>query len=348
MPLWELYTMAWNPAQTRMRTNLDDGALINVFSGANYSAKTFGVVAMALRACAGMEKWCATPANVALCGLSLAQSRQAFQQYLVRFLQSPGLGDCVHNATKREGLYQVIEFCNGSMLDILTVGQGADLHQGSRRSLICYDEEPTYDVFEEGLFRFRSGMESRLIFSMTPTHGRSWVWDNLVDKAEERNVARVTATLFENCVFFCKKCQLIDVDGVDQTKKEPHCECAEPDWVIPPCPACGKDRKWWDNQLDVLGLVRSPDIDPQAAKDWMYLQVKASKDVKVDLEGGACGRCWTHGAHPRASAKQVRNNLLHVSDPKRIAMRFCGWWEELDGQSCITRAQMKAMRGYAQ
>lgn len=347
MPGWQLSTMAWNAAQKRMRDGLDKGALVSVFSGANYSTKTYLAVALALRACAGMEDWCATPANVALCGLSLSQSRQAFQQYLVNFLQRPGLGDCVHNATKREGLYQVIEFCNGSMLDILTVGQGADLHQGARRSLIVYDEEPNYEVFEEGLFRFRAGMESRIIFTMTPTHGRSWVWDNLLDKAEEKGVNNVTAALFENCVFLCQHCQKLDVNAVDHTNDEPFCECEVPDWTIPDCPACGKNREWWDAHLQSLGLERDPNRDPQAARDWMQLQMAATKAVEVDLGGGACGRCWTYGVRPRAGAKEVRNKLFHVSDPKRIAMRFCGWWEELDGQSCLKRAQVKAMREYA-
>ena len=345
-PKWKLSTMAWNDSQKRLREGLNNGALVSVFSGGNFSTKTYGSVAIALRACLGMETWCPTPANVALCGLSMSQSREAFQSYLVDLLQRPGAGDLVHNSTKREGLYSVIEFCNGSRLSILTVGQGADLHQGARRSLIVYDEEPDYSVYEEGLFRFRSGMKSRMIFSMTPTHGRSWVWDQLVD-SDNANTHKVTASTFENCAFLCTLCERLDEFAVDQEANEPYCECEVPVWTIPCCPACGKDRAWWDAQLEILGLVREPEQGVQEAKDWIQLQVAATLDVKVEHEGGACGRCWTFGVLPRVSADEVRDRLKRVRDPKRVAMRFCGWWEELDGQSCVTRGQMKALRAYA-
>lgn len=344
-PLWRSNTMGWTHPQDQLRQQLHDGKLVCVYSGGNFSTKTFCAVAIALRACIGAENWCRVPANVALCALSQSQGRGAFQFYLQWFLAQPGIGELVHNATKREGLYTVIEFCNGSVLDIITVGQGADLHQGARRSLIVFDEEPTYEVFEEGLFRFRSGMKSRIIFTMTPTHGRSWVWEQLIRKREELNVGYVEAALFENNIFVCQACGKKDEGALEDGEDEANaCTCSAPDWTIPGCPNCGKTRSEWDTQLAAQSMCRSPDVNTVAAKEWILRQMAATPEKIVDEV--SCGRCWTYGVWPRLSHEEVVKALTMTGDEKRNAMRFCGWWEELDGTNVISQAEYEALKKY--
>ena len=284
---------------------------------------------------------------MALCGLSLKQSRKALQGYFHRFLKRSGLWQFVHTALKDQGLYTFIEFCNGSTLDVMTVEQGEEMHQGARRSLVIYDEEPTRAVFEEGLFRFKSGMQSRIVFTMTPTQGKSWVWEHLMQQSVEKGVGLVHATVFENGRFRCARCLRWDAEAAaDEGRKVRACDCAVPRWEAPPCPACGRTRAEWDARLGAQGVVREPERNAQTARDWLQTQIRASVDVAVTNQ--ACGRCWTYGVWPRADAKEIRNKLLHVRDPKRIAMRFCGWWEELDGQSCLSSAQILALKRYCQ
>ena len=222
-----------------------------------------------------------------LVGLAKSQARDAMQNYL-RELIPPSQ---IHNATKREGLWEIVELCNGSKLTVYTVGQGEDTHQGGRRSLIVYDEQPTQAVVEEGLFRFREDMESKILITMTPTKGKSWVYDELILKADEKQIALVHASVFENGVNLCTVCD----------KRDKACECEVSQYRRLECQTCNHDRKWWDDELMRLGLQR---------------QTEAADEQ--------CWRCRTYGVEPRLSAKKVRSAEQRVTDPKRLAMRLHG------------------------
>lgn len=62
--------------------------------------------------------------------------------------------------------------------------QGRDAFQGFEGRLIVFDEEPPWDVYDE--CRMRVGKEPvRVLFSMTPLKGATWVKHDLVDGGED-------------------------------------------------------------------------------------------------------------------------------------------------------------------
>lgn len=278
---------------------------IVIFSAANFAGKTIWAVWVAVMAACGGFPWCPVPADIQLVGLTMAQARGAMQRYLRRFLPK----EMVRQSTTREGLTHITDFWNGSTLSFGSCTQGAELHQGARRSLIVYDEEPTYEVFEEGLFRLRDDMPSRILFTMTPTMGRSWVFHDLWQKASEKRVEKVEATVFEN--------------------------------GLPPCKTCGLTREQWD---EILLRLRSP----RGEERWVKAQTYASLHEHCNSQEGICGRCWTFGVEPRIQAQKVRDNLARVPDPKRAAMRFLGKWEELGGTVVFLESEIAALKTWAQ
>lgn len=240
IPTWNLSKTVWTHPQNRMISALETHDFV-IYSGGNFGGKTFPAVGVGVGAAQGFfdcshckahpvrrltcryckgHSWCPTPADIMLVGLKKSQARDAMQKYLKHFCPRSQM----HHKTYREGLWETIEFCNGSVMSVFTVGQGAETHQGGRRSLIVYDEEPTEEVVEEGLFRFREDMDAKILITMTPTKGQSWVYDDLILKAEEKEIALVQASVFEN--------------------------------GTPPCQTCGHDREWWDTELKHLGIRR--------------------------------------------------------------------------------------------
>ena len=301
---WEIAKFQPTLPQQEAQAHLVENDIL-IFSAGNFAGKTIWAVYVAVGCCLGMFKWCPVPADVMLVGLSIAQSRSAFQRYLKRFMPK----EMVKHSTTRDGLTHIVEFWGGSTLTVGTVSQGAELHQGSRRSVIVYDEQPSYEVFEEGLFRLREDISTRIIFTMTPTKGKSWVFHDLLEKDVQKHVKAVQATVFENGVGVCK--------------------------------TCGIDRAGWNAILSDRSISRR-------SEPWIRAQTQATMESRCSATDGVCGRCWTYGIEPRVQAEKVKDNLARVQDPKRAAMRFLGDWKELDGDAVFANEEIKALRTYAQ
>jgi phage terminase large subunit-like protein len=325
-PSWLLSRIHWTYPQNRLLEALSTHDFV-IYSGGNGAGKTTPAVAIAAGAMLGFfdcpechahpdykkecpscrgKAWCPTPADIMLVGLAKAQARDAMQKYIKKYVPHTQ----IHNATRREGLYEVVETCNGSICTVYTVGQGEDTHQGGRRSLIVYDEQPSRAVVEEGLFRYRTDMDSKILITMTPTKGTSWVYDELICQAEDKGIALVTASVFENGIAKCRDC-----DKIDEA-----CECRTSKFYTPPCGTCGKDRDQWNAELRTRRLRR--------------------QTAECDA---LCWRCKTYGVEPRIPSEKLRKAEKRVTDPKRLAMRLHGRWAELRGDRVFDPAEVAAM-----
>lgn len=54
--------------------------------------------------------------------------------------------------------------------------------QGPPRSMLIFDEEPDYEIYKENMLRLVTAKRIDVLFSMTPTNGLSWVWNEIVSK----------------------------------------------------------------------------------------------------------------------------------------------------------------------
>lgn len=81
-----------------------------------------------------------------------------------------------------------LTFKNGSTIDFLTFEQDLDKFGGAAKHRIHYDEEPPANIRREGLMRLidYGGDE---IFTMTPLHGMSWMYDEIWEPWTKQTLA---------------------------------------------------------------------------------------------------------------------------------------------------------------
>jgi phage terminase large subunit-like protein/transcriptional regulator with XRE-family HTH domain len=297
--------------QLRIVEAFDAGSSTAVFSGGNGAGKSFLALREALETCWGLKAWAPELSTVKIVGESWPQLSQVFQEYVKLYIPDElveSYGD------KVKGLRSSFTFKNGSTLNFGTLEQGVSKHQGQRCNLIIYDEEPTYDIYEEGCARMsRQGKAPKILFTMTPTKGKGWVWDELICLRKEKRVTWETCSIFENG------------EGT--------------------CGACNTTRGEWDAILRNLRLERDPAEYPILGGRWLNLQLDAFANERFSRAEGYCHRCWTFGLEPFAEREFIRRQLDNPNK-KRIAMRLLGSWENLDGSALFDNDHLSALSAY--
>ncbi len=74
---------------------------------------------------------------------------------------------------------RILYFKNGSFFDFLTYEQDLDKHGGAAKHRIHYDEEPPKAIRQEGVTRLSDYKGGDELFTMTPQHGLSWMYDGI-------------------------------------------------------------------------------------------------------------------------------------------------------------------------
>jgi phage terminase large subunit-like protein len=74
---------------------------------------------------------------------------------------------------------RLLHFKNGSFIDFLTFEQDLDKFGGTAKHRIHYDEEPPRDIRQEGQMRLLDYEGADELFTMTPQHGMSWMFDEI-------------------------------------------------------------------------------------------------------------------------------------------------------------------------
>lgn len=80
---------------------------------------------------------------------------------------------------KKNELFGTIQF--------MTNQQDVESHQGATKHGLVYDEEPDLDIHKENLMRFATAERLKILFTMTPTKGMSWVYSDIFLKAEDES-----------------------------------------------------------------------------------------------------------------------------------------------------------------
>ncbi len=79
---------------------------------------------------------------------------------------------------KTRALQATIEFMSNQQ-DVMS-------HQGPPRDGVDFDEEPRYEIYKENLVRMATAERLDMQFGMTPTHGLSWVHDEIYSKNQDQ------------------------------------------------------------------------------------------------------------------------------------------------------------------
>jgi phage terminase large subunit-like protein len=95
---------------------------------------------------------------------------------------------------------KILELTNGSTIGFKSVDAGWEKFQGTAKDLIWFDEEPTWDVYQECLMRVVDRHGS-IIGTMTPLHGMTWVYDEIYSPWQERSSEDIEcfiASIYDN------------------------------------------------------------------------------------------------------------------------------------------------------
>jgi phage terminase large subunit-like protein len=89
-----------------------------------------------------------------------------------------------------------LSFKNGSSIDFLTFEQDLDKFGGAAKHRIHYDEEPPKDIRRESMMRLIDYGGDEL-FTMTPLHGMSWMYDEIWEPWTKGTLAEATLVLVD-------------------------------------------------------------------------------------------------------------------------------------------------------
>ena len=116
------------------------------------------------------------PVHIWVVSLDFPSSRDIMQPLITRLLGERYLKQWY--ATDK-----IAELMNGSTIGFKSNDSGWDKFQGTSKNLILFDEEPDYSVYEECRMRVID-TKGDLIFTMTPTHGMTWIYDEIYEPWE--------------------------------------------------------------------------------------------------------------------------------------------------------------------
>lgn len=189
---------------------------IRWFFGGNRSGKT--------RAGAQEVLWWATgthphrvikpPVDIWAVSLDFPSSRDIVQPVIRQLIGERYLKSW-HEADK------IVELTNGSTISFKSVDAGWEKFQGTAKHLIWFDEEPTWNVYQECLMRTLDKKGS-IIGTMTPLHGLTWVFDELYEPWENKtdeDIECFIATIFDNPYLDKEEVERIEAKYYDEEKE---------------------------------------------------------------------------------------------------------------------------------
>lgn len=116
---------------------------------------------------------------------SFEEQKGTTQKKLLRYLPKDKIKDIIW---LRKGIIKelVIDAGDGreSLITFKSYEQGREKAQGAGKVLIWFDEEPPKDLFEECFVRQDAGVIVKIIMTMTPIKGMTWIYDDIYLKTD--------------------------------------------------------------------------------------------------------------------------------------------------------------------
>lgn len=158
-----------------------------VFIGGNRSGKTVAGCVELLRGALGIDpygKFPEPPLRLRACTVDL---KHGIHQIVLPELTKWAPPSSLINGSFQDSWdseLQILNFQNGSFIEILTYEQDTEKHAGTSRHYIWFDEEAPKEIFDEGLGRLVD-TDGRWGMTMTPVEGVEWIYQLYIDVVEE-------------------------------------------------------------------------------------------------------------------------------------------------------------------
>jgi phage terminase large subunit-like protein len=116
---------------------------------------------------------------------SFDEQKDTTQEKLLNYLPAHRIRDRIW---LRKGILKEITLDTGAKITFKSYEQGREKAQGAGKALIWFDEEPPKDIFEECFVRQKAGVRLRIIMTMTPIKGMTWVYDDIYLKTDSPDI----------------------------------------------------------------------------------------------------------------------------------------------------------------
>lgn len=116
---------------------------------------------------------------------SFDEQKDTTQEKLLRYLPAHRILDRIW---LRKGILKEITLDTGAKITFKSYEQGREKAQGAGKALIWFDEEPPKDIFDECFVRQKAGTKLRIIMTMTPIKGMTWVYDDIYMKTNSPDI----------------------------------------------------------------------------------------------------------------------------------------------------------------
>lgn len=84
-------------------------------------------------------------------------------------------------------------------IDVKTFDQPSTAHAGANLDFILINEPPPQKIYDENISRLRNAQCPLMMLFMTPLGVAAWLYDQLVEGADDVNVCVVYASIWDNC-----------------------------------------------------------------------------------------------------------------------------------------------------
>ena len=140
-----------------------------------------------------------SPIGIWVCTESYDVHRDVLQPKLRQYLDPQRI---VEESSIKRGCWSWIKYKakDGTITDIQfkSYDQGREKFQGAGKQLISFDEEPPRDIWEECTVREEAGRELKIILSMTPVNGMTWIYEEIYLNTNNPDIHVVTASWKDN------------------------------------------------------------------------------------------------------------------------------------------------------
>jgi phage terminase large subunit-like protein len=171
--------LKYSDAHQKQREFFASRKIIRALFWGNRVGKTEAGAQEVARASLGEHLWI-EPGEMWIFSPSFDEQKKTTQKKLLRYLPA---GRIVDTIWLRKGIIKelVIDAGGGrrSHITFKSYEQGREKAQGAGLSLIWFDEEPPFDIWEECFVRQEAGITLYIILTMTAVKGMTWVYDDI-------------------------------------------------------------------------------------------------------------------------------------------------------------------------
>lgn len=153
----------------------------------------------------------------------------------------------------RQKVFRSITLKNGSVITFKSYEQGPEKFQSAGKDIIWFDEEPPKEIWEEASVREAAGKRLRMLLTMTPVNGMTWVYDQIYLNTSNPDIYVSTAGWDDN-PYLLEEQKARMARGLTPEATQVRREGKFVQRVGLVCP-------WWDRSIHLVDI-------PQAKDDW--------------------------------------------------------------------------------